>query len=102
MRELAALLPYLARYRGLVAPGLAAAVVSNFLTLGGLERRLLRAPPPPRSLLPRRQRHRRDLTLVLAGGELVERGTHAALQRRQLLSEEVEGDEALAGTGNGV
>jgi ATP-binding cassette, subfamily B, multidrug efflux pump len=37
MRELKAVLPYLARYRGSVALGLAAVVVSNFLALGGLE-----------------------------------------------------------------
>jgi ATP-binding cassette subfamily B protein len=47
-----------------------------------------------------------DLILVLDGGRLVERGTHAellraggvyaALQRRQLLAEQVEGDDVLA------
>jgi hypothetical protein len=37
MRELKALLPYLARYRGRVAAGLVAVVVSNLLALGGLE-----------------------------------------------------------------
>jgi ATP-binding cassette subfamily B protein len=47
-----------------------------------------------------------DLILVMDGGRLVERGTHAellraggvyaALQRRQLLAEQVEGDDLLA------
>lgn len=47
-----------------------------------------------------------DLILVMEGGRLVERGTHAellraggvyaALQRRQLLAEQVEGDDLLA------
>jgi ATP-binding cassette, subfamily B, multidrug efflux pump len=37
MHELRALLPYLARYRGLILLGLATVVVSNFLALGGLE-----------------------------------------------------------------
>ncbi len=53
-----------------------------------------------------------DQILVLDGGRLVERGTHrellrrggvyAALQRRQLLAEQVEGDDALAGAANAV
>lgn len=55
---------------------------------------------------------RADQILVLDGGRVVERGTHdallrrggvyAALQRRQLLAEQVEGDDALAGTANAV
>lgn len=53
-----------------------------------------------------------DLILVLDGGRLVERGTHAellqrggvyaALQRRQLLAEQVEGDDVLAAASNAV
>jgi ABC-type transport system involved in Fe-S cluster assembly fused permease/ATPase subunit len=53
-----------------------------------------------------------DLILVLDGGRVAERGTHeellrlggvyAALQRRQLLAEEVEGDDLLAASSGGV
>ncbi|HEX2206281.1 MAG TPA: ABC transporter ATP-binding protein [Longimicrobium sp.] len=53
-----------------------------------------------------------DLILVMDGGRLVERGTHtellraggvyAALQRRQLLAEQVEGDDLLAATPGAV
>ncbi|HEU0015885.1 MAG TPA: ABC transporter ATP-binding protein [Longimicrobium sp.] len=53
-----------------------------------------------------------DLILVLDDGRLVEQGTHAellraggvyaALQRRQLLAEQVAGDDLLAGAGGGV
>ena len=53
-----------------------------------------------------------DQILVLDDGRVAERGTHAellrlggvyaALQRRQLLAEAVEGDDVLAGSGHGV
>jgi ATP-binding cassette subfamily B protein len=53
-----------------------------------------------------------DLILVLDGGRVAEQGTHeellrlggvyAALQRRQLLAEEVEGDDLLAASPGGV
>ncbi|HEX2185121.1 MAG TPA: ABC transporter ATP-binding protein, partial [Chloroflexota bacterium] len=53
-----------------------------------------------------------DRILVLDGGRVAEQGTHgellrlggvyAALQRRQLLAEEVEGDDLLAASPGGV
>jgi ABC-type multidrug transport system fused ATPase/permease subunit len=53
-----------------------------------------------------------DLILVLDDGRLAERGTHAqllraggpyaALQRRQLLEAQVEGDDLLAAASGGV